>query len=221
LNYKKIARSLRKLESIELMVRKKRFGNSTEYELICPRPDSPIPTISPVLHPSLGESSEGVQTNKTDVTKIDNNKKGHSPKIVLPNDSGKSTDELWASMPSASEVNEIRDNGLIPILNEEKHLFDALNVERAARNYVAFGQFKTTKQRGKFRECIDYFNGETNIQVDEIISNGKRDIDGVVNALHWRLREARKKIPSYRARAEDFMRPENIAIVDMSKVTLA
>jgi hypothetical protein len=112
------------------------------------------------------------------------------------------TDELnsqsvkaeWDALPSASNAPMV-DNGLNPILPEEVHLFDALNLERRARHYTPFSRFKTTKQREKFRGCVTIFNGSTNRQVDEIIANGRTDIEGVVNALDWRRRKHTKNVP--------------------------
>lgn len=105
-----------------------------------------------------------------------------------------SAEDLWNAIPSAADA-PITDNGLIAILPEEVHLFAALNLERAARHYAPFVRFKTTKQREKFRGCVEVFNGSTNKQVDEIIANGKTDIEGVVNALDWRRRNHTKNMP--------------------------
>lgn len=69
LSYRKIASALRKLESLDLMTRKKRFGNSSEYTMICPPIPTPIDSI--VLHPLKGESYQRVQTIKTDTIKTD------------------------------------------------------------------------------------------------------------------------------------------------------
>lgn len=110
----------------------------------------------------------------------------------LPTEETISDLEAWNAIPSASNA-PLVDNGLIPILPEEVHLFDALNKERAARHYTPFSRFKTTKQREKFRGCVAVFNGSTDRQVDEIIANGRTDIEGVVNALDWRRRNRHGK----------------------------
>ena len=122
------------------------------------------------------------------------------------------TKEIWDSLPSARNA-QLKDNGLIPVLPEEKHLFDALNTERKARNYVSFVRFKTTKQREKFRGCVAFFNGSTNTQIDEIIANGKTDIAGVVNALDWRRRNNTPLSESIQVQVPN-------PVVDMSKVII-
>ena len=68
LSYRKIARSIRKLETLELMTRKKRFGGSNEYTLTLPYP---IPIDRPVLSTGIGKSSQRVQTIKNDSIKTD------------------------------------------------------------------------------------------------------------------------------------------------------
>jgi hypothetical protein len=105
-----------------------------------------------------------------------------------------SSEQEWDSIPSASTA-EVKDNGLMPILPEERHLFESLNVERSARRRSPLVRFKTTKQREKFRECVAAFNGSTNKQVDEIIANGKTDLEGVVNVLAWRFRNPQRPKP--------------------------
>jgi hypothetical protein len=118
-----------------------------------------------------------------------------NPELTTDELNSQSVRAEWDALPSASDA-PIVDNGLNPILPEEVHLFDALNLERRARHYTPFVRFKTTKQREKFRGCVTVFNGSTNRQVDEIIANGRTDIEGVVNALDWRRRQHTKNIPS-------------------------
>jgi hypothetical protein len=81
LTFKRIAAALRGLESKELMTRHKRFGNSTEYTLICP-----------VLPTGAVESSPRVQTNK-----IDSNKNNNKPPLA---DAPKNADfeSAWAEV---------------------------------------------------------------------------------------------------------------------------
>lgn len=143
--------------------------------------------------PSNVDTNTLISPNISTATK--NKEEAQAPAAVAS-----SVQEDWDAIPSASSAEPV-DNGLIPILPEEKHLFEALNIERKAQRRTLFVRFKTTKQREKFRESIAVFNGATNRNVDEIIANGKTDIDGVVNVLDYRRRNPKQP--------QRFVRPPN------------
>jgi len=126
-----------------------------------------------------------------------------------------SSDAMWDALPSASTA-DIVDNGLIPMWAEEKHLFKALNVERAARHYTPYTRFNTTKQREKFRRSVAVFNGTTTQHIDEIIENGKRDLEGVVNVLDGRRKRWRGESHAESPPVQE----NNVPVVDMSKVII-
>lgn len=159
-----------------------------------------VPTWNNLFQDETGGSQNGTPSSQNETTlpeitteTISDNNNSQSDDCLLEEE--KTAQELWDEMPSANNA-ETKDDGLIPITNEEKHLFEALNIERTARNYSLLVRFKTTKQREKFRECVSVFNGSTDAQVDDIISNGKRDIESVVNALFWRVKNSKPYIPN-------------------------
>lgn len=72
-NPRKIAKCLRILEANGLMTRHKRFGNSTEYTLICPDAQS-LPISSTVLPTGTVKSYQRGKTNYIDINQIDSTK---------------------------------------------------------------------------------------------------------------------------------------------------
>lgn len=106
MSYRRIAKSLRKLEENDLIERHKRFGNSTEYFLKAPIPNTVDRTV---LSPLRGKSYHRRETINTDtintdtIKSSDNSSLGDEIEFVTPEQTKKRTpqqakDEIAESM---------------------------------------------------------------------------------------------------------------------------
>lgn len=96
----------------------------------------------------------------------------------------------WRELESANtaEPSQPRSSPLSPETPEERYLFDKLKVESEAKSRSAPRRFRTTAQRQAFRECVAYFNGATENQIDDLMIKGKADLTAIVNGLIYRMK---------------------------------
>lgn len=96
----------------------------------------------------------------------------------------------WQELESANtaEPSQSRSSPLSPETPEEEYLFNKLKVESEAKSRSAPRRFRTTAQRQAFRECVAYFNGATENQIDDLVIKGKADLTAIVNGLIYRMK---------------------------------
>lgn len=92
--FRKTAAALRMLESLDLLSRHKRFGNSSEYTLKCP-----------VLPPQAGKSCQRGQTNKTDVIETDSLSTTEQELVSVANSAPSTVDDFVPMFQPAPPIN--------------------------------------------------------------------------------------------------------------------
>lgn len=125
----------------------------------------------PLAHPALPENQpEGEVQNSFTNTELSPQK------------------ESAPAAPPPAARREI-DPALLPETDDERYLFEQINIARVARHLK--GQcraFQTPQQRELFRENNAYFNGSTRRKIDMQLARGKFDVRSILNGLDYERR---------------------------------
>jgi len=125
----------------------------------------------PLAHPALPENQpEGEVQNSFTNTELSPQK------------------ESAPAAPPPAARREI-DPALLPETDDERYLFEQINIARVARHLK--GQcraFQTPQQRELFRKNNAYFNGSTRRKIDMQLARGKFDVRSILNGLDYERR---------------------------------